>query len=55
MRIGCDFVVCLQLWVALAVVLAGSNFMWLVFVCYLLLRTTRAMFTNVTYYEFLKK
>ncbi|PFH32390.1 DHHC zinc finger domain-containing protein [Besnoitia besnoiti] len=31
------------------------NFMALVFVSYLLVRTTRVMITNVTYYEFLKK
>lgn len=38
-----------------AVSLAVSNTAWLVFSLYLLLRTTRAMLVNVTYFEYLKK
>ncbi|KEP64539.1 UNVERIFIED_CONTAM: DHHC zinc finger domain-containing protein [Hammondia hammondi] len=43
------------LWMATSVGAGMLNCMALVFVVYLLVRTTRVMFTNVTYYEFLKK
>ncbi|KAL8272446.1 hypothetical protein Esti_003569 [Eimeria stiedai] len=43
------------LWLLLSLCLGVSNAAWLGFSAYLLVRTTRAMLTNVTYFEYLKK
>ncbi|CDJ58500.1 DHHC zinc finger domain-containing protein, putative [Eimeria maxima] len=43
------------LWLLICLCLAISNFAWLLFAVYLLLRTTRTILSNVTYFEFLKK
>ncbi|KAL8424363.1 hypothetical protein Efla_000820 [Eimeria flavescens] len=43
------------LWLLLSLCLGLSNAAWLGFSAYLLVRTTRAMLTNVTYFEYLKK
>ncbi|OEH77926.1 dhhc zinc finger domain-containing protein [Cyclospora cayetanensis] len=43
------------LWLLLSLCVASSNLAWLCFGVYLLLRTSRAIFSNVTYFEFLKK